>query len=292
MIKYFEQFNNDFKIGDRVIYVYNDDMTDYFNGKRKDPYGEEEWEDDWGINESKTSEYNLKNSNLLFRDGYEMVEICKYLTLRGFKVYNSDNIIKGINNESFNCYKWRFRNLAVHMQEIVEMRHKGFFVRGWINRHKNVLRFEDLLPNHKKKINPEIDPYNEEDWGYETYINESKNINRDDLTHCAIMFNNVEEMLKTYKLLHDVLRFDVKYYNHILKEQSIKYYNPISKKMAELNCFVFVSGRFVRAKLKEDSKMMRLTYDDIKHLKGKYKRIENIEIDPYSEEDWGYETEQ
>jgi len=235
-----------------------------------DPYGEE----DWGykeINESAGADYELA------------------IFVKSEKSYNE--LMKKLDEQE---YLWngsdRKRPIRIPYdgQQVIYLTYEHKLLHGSIwgydkyykNTIPNIYSNEYVsLPNKKlKKIqNLEIDPYGEEDWGYEE-IKESKKLKYNigdkvivDIgfgNWAGVIFNRCLDDLDDFNSLSYCIKFEDKHDGtHQGRYELAEYPNKIDP---EGKCY------WVRK-------------SNIKLLNKKLKKIERPDIDPFGEEDWGYE---
>ena len=150
----------------------------------------------------------------------------------------------------------------------------------WNNGHTNDYRLQDVImldETKRRKIKNPDDIYGEDDWGWEE-IQENTAPLFKLIKNCSLLYKNKDEMIniaselkkhgiKTYTDIYD-MTFQYKYY----------YYDEDEKS-------------FVRSISNNRSYLKELDYSEFMELVGKkFKKIERPEIDPYGEEDWGYEN--
>lgn len=159
--------------------------------------------------------------------------------------------------------------------------------RAWStdNHYSKYYRF--LVHNKKRIENPELDPYGEEDWGYED-IKESKN------QETRIMFKDLlmSSFGGDYDIMIDWLNdnWKRKHVYFIDRDNSV-YKNSDSwwvvDYYSETKSHDCVNVSMTNGQCGHASGLIYL--DEIELPKNKFKRIENLELDPYGEEDWGFE---
>jgi hypothetical protein len=200
-----------------------------------------------------------------------MRQICLILKKIGFNVYNEYEILH-INRKEFNSYKWKD-----------EEKH---FVRSWHHVGEDAVTYKDLLKftsskSKKLKIkNPELDPYGEEDWGYEI----RENIKEEFIINIQDTIDNffngnvdafVEVMNKTY------INKNINYYKNgrsygtfVVVEYTNHYDDyPVRLKMS--------NGQHGHPD--EIGFFEPLNFE-----KGNWIKIERPDLDPYGEENWGF----
>lgn len=103
------------------------------------------------------------------------------------------------------------------------------------------------------------------------------------LDGCAIRFNNSDEMM----IVVDILtKLGLKIYNY---DEII-----LRKNASDYKWFIPTSGDdFVRTSAEFPDAKHYLSFDEFvnKYSNKKFVKIENPEMDPYGEEDWGYTSE-
>jgi len=130
----------------------------------------------------------------------------------------------------------------------------------------------------KRKTNPDDDPWNEEDWGWEE-VSESNKF--DNLIDYYIPFKTKEEMITIAKKL-DELEYIVANYREVIV--GVGFDNPGHK------VYCYHKGKFMRATIDfaNYNNKKKLSLEDLIGFK-KGKRITNPDVDPWNEEDWGWE---
>jgi len=140
-------------------------ISDLKKGKRilnleDDPWGEENWE--WEEIKENKKLNDFKENGIRFKNVEEMKEIATILKELGYEVYNYDVIMSDTNTFNYGGYVWGVDNI------------EAFSRCGWVNtRLDNALSYGDFISiakgekRKKRKINPEDDPWGEENWGWE-----------------------------------------------------------------------------------------------------------------------------
>ena len=116
------------------------------------------------IKESLEESDFLKNHIILYSTLEEALHIKDILLLLGFNVYDQDDIEIG----------WNIWKGFIYSKD------RNYFVQSG-NRRIEPISYNDFInllitksvPNRKKIKKPEIDPFEEENWGYEKELNES-----------------------------------------------------------------------------------------------------------------------
>ena len=153
----------------------------------------------------------------------------------------------------------------------------------WNNNHINDYRKKDVIVINKnlKKIKNPNDPYGEEDWGWEEIKESNEYIPSGDF---AVLVRNEKEW-------NDIMRK--------LEDWGCKWTNgntPTSKFYEKIIEVIWVE----KTKYSENP---MISHSDLKYYKThsryagpiiditnkKYKKIEQPDVDPYGEEDWGWE---
>lgn len=144
-----------------------------------------------------------------------------------------------------------------------------------------IVNVEDVLKGKKfKKIEHPDDPFGEEDWGY---VQES--LDSSQLVDNCIVINNETE----YNIVMDYFdKIGLKW----LSGSAPKYRN-----FKQVSCIrntpfyiiVKLDNNHIRFGTSENPKGNIFTHDMLFNFK--FKKIENPEIDPFGEEDWGYEIQ-
>ena len=98
---------------------------------------------------------NINNIAFVWNTDEEMVKIARILVDLGFEIYNKERILMGENERSYEFMRWDEYGL-----EYTRCRD--------VTGNKTFLTLKDLLKLKEVEIitRPEIDPYDEEDWGY------------------------------------------------------------------------------------------------------------------------------
>lgn len=276
--------NNDFinktinlKSNDAVVTINNEicllyldyikikDDKPYINPRPDlDPYGEEDWLEENVKHEEIFKK--LKKLAISFANKDEMVDIAKKLNDYGFEVFNYDKIMKYQNMENF--YYFIYTN---------------YFVRSGYNTHYRTdcdyYQFLNLIGKKYKKIeNPIVDPYGEEDWGYEE-IKESVHPEYKKFFNYNIIFKDLDEAKQILLKLHK-LGFKVDL-------------NGVEYRITGWTAIVPSGDGFCFGRKSSNVSGHRdnLTFEEFLIMinNSKYKKIENPELDPYGEEDWGWE---
>ena len=192
----------------------------------------------------------------------------------GFEFYNYDQI-----RNEINCQYWKYINTS-NLET-------GRFVLS--NRKKSSsITYQDILKLKGYKIkkieNPEIDPYNEDDWGIEIVEKKLHPLTADQifLKNSFIPFESIQKAIKIANLLIDN-GFEINYNSDEIADLIRKDY---------WDCFFFLNNNRLKFSLTHINYILHhrdniLTYNELKHFfeKGKNK-IKNPELDPYEEEDW------
>jgi len=138
---------------------------------------------------------------------------------------------------------------------IIEIRHNTDFVFKilWNNGITNVYRHKDILPlyKHIELNNLELDPYGEEDWGYEEIKENIKNDNVIDIRKIIMKHDNYDDFIEDIK--------------NLITGKNINVYQFID------GGYVFYKNYFVE---KVRSHNMTIDYNDLK----KYSKFENNRI--------------
>lgn len=143
---------------------------------------------------------------------------------------------------------------------------------------KDIISIKNLIP---KKKNKEVDPFEEEDWGYK--VQESIE-NFDDMTKYVYQFNNIEECRIVANGLID-LGYSIFNYDKIMTDDDLERYN----------CFTWGRPfrRFSRGVIYHLDQVITFEEFSKMFLSGKkISRITNTEVDPFEEEDWGYRVQE
>jgi hypothetical protein len=264
-----------------------------------DPYGEDDWgytneKEYWEIPDKTLEEIKetLLNYKIMFYDNIEMIEECKELVNLGFKVMGSDDILNGTQDFPefrYNCFvnvQGKFLKVygidydfcvSIHEPDDDSIDYSGFL---------------DLLAPLRIK-NPAIDPYGEEDWGYKIEeefiipnIIDDENI-KQYLKTCSISFETEEQMMNIFNEL-EKMGFRVYQSGEIKHWQEMDNYKSfLGGTYSDCDFLRSIASEPIYAK---NNLNYYQFFNIIGKGKEKYKRLENPDIDPYSEEDWGYLT--
>lgn len=153
--------------------------------------------------------------------------------------------------------------------------------------------FDKYIGKKYKKIErPEIDPMNEEDWGFE----EIKESNDDEFVDISNLIINVHNQDEYWELIEKLQKFGYKWSNSSMKDNIYKralqeimpgrvclFLNPnFTISYGSINFYSYYKDRYKNRIL--------IDYKDFdKYTNKKYKKIKNPEIDPFNEEEWGFE---
>lgn len=141
-----------------------------------------------------------------------------------------------------------------------------------------------LTLNIKKIENPELDPYGEDEWGYEE-ISESLDY-LEVINGTAIEVDTQEEyweLMSKLELLGYTWSGDLPTLkNNFRRYSKICIFLERNKIKGDNKYLSYGSYEFFKK-----NKYNIINYKDIPNKK--YKKIDNSESDPYNEEDWGYE---
>lgn len=259
-----------------------------------DPFGEE----DWGVEEivqENVKDYKLPDDSFIrITSQEEYWEIMRYLENAGYKWYGF-NSTGGLPTDK-NFFRGNI-DFCIRLKD-GKMTHQDYPYFREHYPHGGFFDAKDILGNkrYKKIKKPSIDPFDEEDWGFEEIVQESVK-NFEQLKDCCIFFKNNTEKRDIAKKLVE-LGFPVFNYNRVM---SI----PItsSSSIESYNSFVWNEGEFTRTQRTYGAKNTAFNKGFNKELKNiqyfefiniydklkKSKKIENPELDPFGEEDWGYE---
>ena len=261
------------EIGDAMTF---DEFSKLFNSKIKfkknpdiDPYEE----DDWGytIQESDSALKRLiKNYCIVYETGDECKDIIEKLETIGYSVYNRGYILK-MSTEEIESEKWRaFRYLSEDLM----------FVRTSEHVNLKSMTYEEFCEiigkNIKIKKNPDIDPYEEDDWGYtvqESFNdNDSDNDNDNDLQvgDSVLVLPKLEYHIHRHKwnivlnqLIGNIYKIELILKSRVSEEFDTYYLNCPERYYVYSDCLKKIASKKINYHKRPD-------------------------IDPYDEEDWGY----
>jgi len=204
----------------------------------------------------------LKDFIITYDNYHDGIDIARKLVNLGFTISSYDDIITEINR--WRCFKKGNRydfTLALSSESRESI--NDFYPEI---KHINYEEFYHIIKRVKiKKItNPTLDPYGEEDWGYEEeIIKENKN-------YCL----NKRVKIKD---------------NSKYKNQA---YNNGGNGFGIIIDYNYSPGDFEFVIRWDNNHINLYRFKDIDILDDKkFKRITKPDIDPYGEEDWGYEEE-
>lgn len=153
-----------------------DDIEEYINKKREemklkykdiDPYGEE----DWGMNEGLSQDDKFFKTCISYENANQAVEIADKLVELGYKIYsyngigNTANEWTGFSPPIGDDYDYDFVLSTINhnvYRDYKKINYEEFFTMLGVDATKRI-----------KIERPDVDPYGEEDWGFEIK-NESK----------------------------------------------------------------------------------------------------------------------
>jgi hypothetical protein len=285
---------NEKDIGDSII-INNEDNTwmipkgcyDVLNRKKRknpiiDPYDEDDW--GWETNERQISHIpddintkeKIREVIKKFHIDYGTIEQCKSVAIRlhqmGFEVFNYDGILK---------YEW------AHWHSFTYNKHKNFWNRGGIGdygiTYEDFMKLTNDFQNLKRIKNPEVDPLGEEDWGWEEGITESSfiNLSKDEFVIIITNKNIFEEVMKKLHKLG---------YTWWGSNKSI-----LDKKYDHDYEVLWLAGQLISYSDMDyfnnhRNSVVNLTDEEFIKIKDKkLKKLQNKELDPYGEDDWGFE---
>ena len=220
----------------------------------EDPYGEEIWEN--SNNEiSNIIIEDLKKHIIVFDNEREMIVIAKALKSIGIEVFNYDEIING-DVKSFSCFMYDYN----HFVRSTSLRGEAKYS------YDEFINIVGINKKFKKIENPIDDPYGEEDWGYEE------------------MKEN-EHHRKNFEI-GDVVRHK-KYPGFGVGV--VKYIDDTNTIYIEFENKTYRGCPHTKKDRGWSTNDRNIEWYDFINSNKKFKKIENSELDPYGEEDWGWE---
>ena len=238
-----------------------DKIEFYYNRKYSelDPYGEEDWE-----NENKIYENFFDNSfDILIENLSDYNLIMQKLEDRGY-IWQNNKLPTSL------CYFNGRPNYILHAStnKILTYYNNPLSI-------DVILTVDEFLKIENKKFrkieNPEIDPYGEEDWGYEEI---KENINRLDLDPYG------EENWNDYPVneIKDELTRELRYFNgKMISFSKSSYRNSHKNNLVVFNSSVFIDGNDVFGGCDID------ITEDFKKIKEISKKFNDVDISIYSE---------
>lgn len=180
-----------------------------------------------------------------------------------------DNIGKIIDNEG-DFFGIEFEeNIRGH-----DANGKGKFGYCWYVHFDDLYKCDTKIKNKLKNL--EIDPFEEEDWGHV-----QENLKLIDFKNSYIRTKNIEE----WNFLMNYLENNTKC---IWADKS----RPTKLSFFEMYPDIFIDSNFIMRRTRDNIvlylKFKTITIDTIKEKIGK-KKLKNIDIDPFEEEDWGFD---
>jgi len=210
----------------------------------------------------------IENVDIAYHTYDEMIQLAILFTSLGYTLATSLNSLKRTKELE---YKYYFYD-------------EDHFVRSQVRNYDELIQAEEILKNKVKRIErPEIDPYGEEDWGWEKM---KESLTKEEGTR--VMFSNLfKEYGKqnTIDYLNDVTGqrvFFIRSTGEVITNGDtgweIDHYRESGSSDLHVTMRNGASGT-----------ASGLIYFDPIPIGKKIKKVERPDIDPYNEDDWGWE---
>ena len=265
--------------------TYAETELEYYDDKRTkikrpdiDPYDEE----DWGyVQESINPESRFKEmSAILFNNKSEHDSLMIELEKDGYVWADGKQTPPTQKNHFFD-----YNNRVIYLKKngIISCSRLSFYEENDEFKNKYTLIKYNIDKKYKKITHPDIDPFDEEDWGY--------------------VQENLDEKLNSLTLMGVYRKFDggrEKVLNYLKKELcgnlvEFTYYGEeilIGKKVVSVVDDIEFPSHFIFVCDGKNYTKVDLEKEIIYFPSGKkYKKITHPDIDPFDEEDWGYVQE-
>jgi len=245
----------------------------------EDPYGEEDWGDE-GMNESNKFK-NIRQYAIFYDNKDEMIEIAEKLYDIGERTYRSIAVLR--NSRKTRDFFYYNQGDQAWCRGEDENRIRGL---------KEMTYGEFMGKTTKKKYtkieNKELDPYDEEDWGWDVKENVSLDV-PDALNKTILSLKTQEEYDSAMSKLDELGYF----WGEKTKASGINYWPSYKNDFA----LIFMGNKYLAYATipwcKNHDSFRNYKYikiEDLLKIKiKKYKKVNNLELDPYGEDDWGYE---
>ena len=260
-------------------YIFFHLLTPIDKGKRilnleDDPWGEENW---GVIKENVENSDELTNLVIKINNEFEFRTALEFFYLQDYRwpggVIELDD---RYDNDKYIIVEPKKVIISPTSEDDYRMKDKK------IISFKNFMKIVEKMSKKRRVYKPDIDPWNEENWGWEE-IKESNKI--DNLKNFYIPFNTKEEMIAIAKKLHE-MGYVVCNYGDAVRGYGFE--NVFHK----IYAFSKIHDFFARTNMQDSTinYKTKLDFEDFMKIDiYKRKRITNPDIDPWSEEDWGWE---